>query len=119
MELQSKKLEQFWNWLGDHGCFFQDKSSTLLSCANSIQVMKECLSQLYWCRDINDDEWYAVAVKKGARRNGLHDPMELLPYEEQEGMVTLYQFYDCDTVPEPQCTMKKDEWLTPNCRKLI
>lgn len=121
MALDNKKLEQFWNWFGEHGCFFQDKSSVLLSGINDIQVMKDCLSQLYWVRDSNDDAWYAVSVKRDARKRGLSDPMELLPYEEQEGLLTLYQFHDDDISPEPQCDMKQDEWLSlhPNCRKLI
>lgn len=108
--------EQFYDWFGDHGCFFspvseQEKSEHLFQ-LNSLASMKLALKDLYWDKD---NKVYGVQTLKSKR---IHDPMELLPHHTEKG-ISYYDFYD--GVPEITNTVPLEQFLAlyPNAEKLI
>lgn len=111
-------VQQFYDWFGDHGCFFlpvseEEKAEHMLQ-LNSLESMKLALRDLYWDKD---NKVYGVQTLKSKR---IHDPMELLPNYSEKG-IAYYNYYDEENVPEITniVTLEKFLELYPNAVKLI
>jgi len=109
-------LEQFYDWFGDHGCFFmpvsdEEKAEHLLQ-LNSMASMKLALKDLYWDEE---NKVYGVKTLKSKR---IHDPMELLPHHSEKG-ISRYNYHE--DVPEITNTITLEQFLGlyPNAVKLI
>jgi hypothetical protein len=109
-------LLQFWDWFGDHGCFFlpekNDTDGGLFN-LNSFESMKRSINKLYW----NPEKTiYAVSIKE---TKSIHDPMELLPSNNNK--LTIYHLTKQKEIPEPECSIEEEEFLGkyPHSVKLI
>ena len=110
---------QFWDWFGDHGCFFLpldcEKDSGLLN-LNSLESMEKSLNHLFYDRETKT---FGVETKKTKR---IHDPMELLPLHNEKG-ISFYEYYDEEgtQVPEITGTLSLEEFMLkyPLAIKLI